>query len=109
MDNGVKTKTSLEKLREWAGNNHEKFAEAMEDVRVMDVKMYAKMYIDVMRIVAPKTTEVNVQHGLNSDMRELMRLGGAVLEEKQELPVYDPSISDLEKLVTFTPYEEVQG
>ena len=81
-------------MKEWLADNQEEFTKAMNDLREKDVRLWAKLYLESMKFTVPKTSVLDIKHGISKDFEKLMMLGKSTSKEvKQE---------------TFTEYEEVR-
>lgn len=89
-------------IKNWTGENQEAFMEVMEQIREKDPRCWAKLYIDHEKMIVPRTTDVNVKHGIDKDMQELVLLGMTAGRPRQ---LTDNVHEDLE---VFTRYEEIR-
>lgn len=81
-------------LKEWLSDNQEDFAEVMKELRFKDARTWAKYYLESMKFVVPKTSVLDIKHGISKDFEKLMMLGKSTSKEaKQEV---------------FSEYEEVK-
>ena len=81
-------------MKEWLADNQDEFTKAMNDLREKDVRLWAKLYLESMKFTVPKTSVLDIKHGISKDFEKLMMLGKSTSKEvKQE---------------TFAEYEEVR-
>ena len=94
-------------MKDWLAENQEEFAEVMKDLRTRDARTWAKYYIESMKFVVPKTSVLDIKHGISKDFEKLMMLGKSTSKEAKqevfaeyeevkepELPVREQSILD---------------
>lgn len=89
-------------IKNWTGDNQEAFMEVMDQIREKDPRSWAKLYIEHEKMIVPRTTDVNVKHGLDRDMQELVLLGMTAGKPRQ---LTDNVRDDLE---VFAHYEEIR-
>lgn len=92
-------KATREFINNYLTSTQEIFEETMEEVRLCDPKLWAKLYVDMSKLVIPKQTNVNVNVGINKDYRELHMLATTKVGENHRLEKMTP-IEDVD-------YEEI--
>ena len=89
-------------IKNWTGENQDAFIDVMNQIREKDPRSWAKLYIEHEKMIVPRTTDVNVKHGIDRDMQELMLLGMTAGRPRQ---LTDNVMEDLE---VFAQYEEIK-
>ena len=100
--NSKAAQVQKEFIKNWTGDNQEAFIDVMNQIREHDPRSWAKLYIEHEKMIVPRTTDINVKHGLSKDMQELMLLGMTAGRPRQ---LTDNVHDDLE---VFTQYEEIR-
>lgn len=89
-------------IRNWLAENQEEFDSVMQMLRERDPRLWARLYIDNMKLVIPKATNVNIRHSIDKDMQELMMLGRTCSKAER----IDGN-SEPKGLENFAQYEEL--
>lgn len=77
------------------------FEDVLRELKVNDPRTFARIEVDLMKLVVPKTTDVNHNLGLSKDMKDLMLLGMTASRKA----LTDNVSEDLDVL---TQYEEIK-
>lgn len=65
------------RLEEIFSENVSALRQGLESLRYSDPKFFVRCMLDIAKLVIPKESNVNINHGLDSDMRELIALGNS--------------------------------
>lgn len=99
------TRKSAQKefLRDLLARHQEKFEEKMDELAEYDPKTYCTLYVNMLKHLIPKQSEVSVTHGLDEDFKQLAALGMTKISDGNALEVSSsPQIQDAD-------FEELNG
>ena len=84
-------------IQSFLEDNEQNFKDAMDNVYEHDKKAYAKLYIELQKIVMPKEQGVNVNIGISKDMEQMMMLGRAAAPQQaiDAKPVEEAEFQDM--------------
>lgn len=63
--------------------DQDKFKAAMDDIFEHDPRVYAKLYVEMTKLVVPKSPNVNINVGINKDFKELSLMASSIVEPKK--------------------------